>query len=302
MMRKKQITLKHISLRLSAFIRLKEFFLFKIYDFCYYNDEWYHYHSEISIPPLQLRHVYKIHSIPACNQCKWKKNSCDNGNYSHNFILMCILHWLIQFTYLEHIFTKKMYMILQLFHTVHKSIPTLCILFRLIKITGTKQFCNVYQLFIINIKLRKFLPMLYQWCKKLLLLPVPPLIFSSSLSSSDSIWEKYNVSSSIICSIIRNSNCFGVSTSWNISVCFSIHAFIFLHLRQKTLSCLSNRIQMKAVLFLFILLWKPNCTENTLFKQLCLTVSNRTKTVQHLLFIRKFLFSFPKLCCAHNSK
>ena len=28
-MRKKQITLKHISLRLSAFIRLKEFLLFK---------------------------------------------------------------------------------------------------------------------------------------------------------------------------------------------------------------------------------------------------------------------------------
>ena len=37
--KKKQITLKHIILRLSAFFRLKEFFLFKIYDFCYYNDE-----------------------------------------------------------------------------------------------------------------------------------------------------------------------------------------------------------------------------------------------------------------------
>ena len=87
--------LKPYYLKIICFLSLKEFLLFKIYDFCYYNAQWYHYHSEISIPPLQLRHVDKIHSIPACNQCKWKKNSCNNGNYNYNFILTCILHWLI---------------------------------------------------------------------------------------------------------------------------------------------------------------------------------------------------------------
>lgn len=54
--------------------------------------------------------------------------------------------------------------------------------------------------------------------------------------------------------------------------------------------------------FLFILLWKPDCTENAIFEQFCLTIANRTKTVQHLLVISKLLFSFPKFCCTHNSK
>ncbi len=52
---------------------LQQFFLFKINEFqnnCYYCNC---NHCNISVFPLQLRHIYKIHPIPAGQKCKWQE-------------------------------------------------------------------------------------------------------------------------------------------------------------------------------------------------------------------------------------
>ena len=44
-------------------------------------------YGEIAVFPIQLRHVFEIHAIPACNERQGEKDGGDDGEDFHDFIL-----------------------------------------------------------------------------------------------------------------------------------------------------------------------------------------------------------------------
>jgi len=44
-------------------------------------------YGEIAIFPIQLRHIFEIHAVPACNERQGEKDGGDDGEDFHDFIL-----------------------------------------------------------------------------------------------------------------------------------------------------------------------------------------------------------------------
>ena len=44
-------------------------------------------YGEIAVFPIQLRHIFEIHSVPACNERQGEKDGGDDGEDFHDFIL-----------------------------------------------------------------------------------------------------------------------------------------------------------------------------------------------------------------------
>ena len=44
-------------------------------------------YGEIAIFPIQLRHIFEIHAVPACNERQGEKDGGDDGEDFHDFVL-----------------------------------------------------------------------------------------------------------------------------------------------------------------------------------------------------------------------
>lgn len=73
-------------------------------------------YRKIAIFPVQLRHIFEIHAVPAHNQCEWQKNGGNHGQDFHDFILADVNLGLVDLPELRGIFPEHKGLLMQPAH------------------------------------------------------------------------------------------------------------------------------------------------------------------------------------------
>ena len=75
-------------------------------------------YGEIAVFPIQLRHIFEIHSVPACNERQGEKDGGDDGEDFHDFILPDVDLGLVNLPDLRGILPEHERFLMQPSHTV----------------------------------------------------------------------------------------------------------------------------------------------------------------------------------------